>query len=662
MSVLETFYILFKSDADKLKADVEGAEKAAEGLADAFGEIGDIDASGMQKLDAALVQAKADADSLAATAARLKFDGRPGAEQMANEAKRAKLEAQELSAAVKQAKIATEGAVPPAKRLGDEVKRAGDETNKAANNAQRLGSTFTGVVRNLVAPLAAAFSVGALVSGLNARIDEIKQLDQMATKLRTSVGDVDAFTKAVRATGGEASAALDTMTKFAEKANEAIADRKSGAAKDFKEWGISLKGVKGQALDTVQGLLALAGNLEKVSRAEALARIKKLGIEDAATIDLLLKGRKALEAAIDAEKRRGVVTEEQAKKAREYKAATADLQLTLEAFGNSLWNKVTPLAIRGLKAMREGFDWLTKNETLVKGFFIGVAGVITAIYLPAIVSALATTLAFLAPFLLIGAAIAGVGIAAALVYEDIMAFLDGQPSLIGELIKQYPMLGEAISALGETFSTLKTLATDAFNALVDLAVSAYNRVTTTWAPIGQLWADVFEALGPLVQTVWDGIVSNTEVFLGKWRNMAGLIAPAFTAAADIVKNVWSGALDLIAKGIDKAVGGLRWLLGLNGQSANINVNVSGTAEAVTAGQQQIGAAAGNPMGAQTPASIAAQGGGGPTEVTNNANVNTGPVTINTQATDAPGIAAAFNKSLNDAVIRTQSQLDDGVDR
>jgi hypothetical protein len=118
--------------------------------------------------------------------------------------------------------------------------------------------------------------------------------------------------------GGESAAALDTLVKLGEKVNEAFADAESGARKDFAAWGLAFKDAGGQALGASEAMLELAGNLENVSRAEALARIKKLGIEDAATIDLLLKGRAALEQRIRAEKELGVVTEEQAANVREY--------------------------------------------------------------------------------------------------------------------------------------------------------------------------------------------------------------------------------------------------------------------------------------------------------------------------------------------------------
>ena len=52
-------------------------------------------------------------------------------------------------------------------------------------------------------------------------------------------------------------------------------------------------------------------------------------------------------------------------------------------------------------------------------------------------SAGAATLVAISPFLLIGAAIAAVGVAFALLYEDVVAYLGGQESYIGDLAEKY---------------------------------------------------------------------------------------------------------------------------------------------------------------------------------------------------------------------------------
>ena len=648
MSVLETFYFLFDADASKAKAEMLGAQEAADDLAEAVEQVGDVDASGVKK-------------------------------------------------------------------VADALEDAGDKSQVAARNAQGLASSFLGVAAALAAPILSAFSVGALGAFVDQRAADLTRLDQVATKLRTSVGDVDAFRRAVIAAGGSSEGAIDSLTKLAEKVGEAAAEAGGGAAKDFASWGVKLKDAKGQAVSTSEGMLRLADSLAKVGKAEAAGRLKKLGIEDPATIELLMKGRKELEERVKLEKELGVVTERQIELARQYRSEQGRLGNVLEMIGNRISEIIMPAITDGIRRVTQAFTWMAKNEKLVTGFFVAIAGIVTAVYLPAVVRATLATYALLAPYILLIAAVALVAAAFALAYEDVMAFLDGQPSLIGEMIKKYPALGEAIRAVGDIleraagiFETVASAARTAFDTVLTVIgkvaegvkgyfqnlLESYRPLIDAIANAGKLVADIAAA----VRDKWGGVLANlpapwaaafkaifgdAEGFKAKMADVGILIAQGFEAAANVVARVWNATIGRIAGGINAVVDGVRSLLRLGGEAPAMPPGATGPEKpgaslppvsdgmptfsdgpvvgkqsAVTA-RQSMQTADASAFNSQ-PAGAAAREAAGPVSQDNSTTVDIGTVTIKTAATDAAGIARDIRKELASVIRQTQGNLDDGV--
>lgn len=667
-----------------------------------------------------------------------------------------------------------------------EVDKASDDAAASLQKADAAASKFRTTIADAGAKMAAAaIAIGAaaataMVHFTTERAAAIRELDQFSSKLNSSISDVDAFTRVVKGMGGETAAALDSLVKIGEKVNEAFSDKESGAREDFKAWGLAFQDTKGQALGASEAMLRLAANLEGVSRAEALARIKKLGIEDAGTIDLLLKGRRAVEEKMEAEKKFGVVTERQAEVTRQYYEQLGKAQNLMTSIGNRVLEAVLPAVTKTIAALSRFVGWMVEHETLVKGFFIGVAGVITAVYLPAIYSAAAATIAATWPFLAIGAAIAAVGAAFALAYEDVVAFMNGQPSLIGELAKKYEWFGDLIKSIGPAFTLLKEFATRSLAAIVDAWDALSKGADAAWAflepiltGIGEgavdlarayqdFWATlkpIWDAFGNAVQLageIWDRVAerlgasageaatkfrerfddirkAGAAVFSGMWddiqpiidliKQAASLIKDAFIAAFDAIAAVWRGTIGAIADSINDVIDSARRGLGLGDQAGITEKQAAEAGEAMgalagkklepgaatpktaappvgpqtqdqrplrervaaaitgfvrtggavgntppaaandravqlmTEAQKTLAAARAQPLNNQTPATINEN-----KTVNNKSEVNVGGVVINAQTVDAKSVAGAVKGELQKQLRETSSHFDDGVDR
>lgn len=586
-----------------------------------------------------------------------------------------------------------------AKEISD-VDRAADKTERSLLKmdaaAAGLGRSFVGLAQSLAAPLIALASAGNLLNIAMSRANAIDDIGDAAGKLRSSVGDYDAFTRAVQGTGGALADAQATLASFDAKLADAAARPDGPNAKNFAKWKIAFKDTKGEALGAVDGILALAKSLEGVGQAEAIGRLKRLGITDADTIAFLMQGKQAIIEKMDAEKQAGVVTERQIEIVGDYQSAIGGAKNLLDTFANRVTEALIPALTASLNTFSKVFGWLLNHETLVKGFFIGLATVITVTYLPAIASAAAATIAATWPFLAIGAAIAAVGAAFALAYEDVVAFMNGQPSLIGDLLAKYEWLRESVAAIGRIWNATKAVIADAITAVmpyVQILIDAAKWVYDAWksylamyAPLFDAFGNLFSAIGDVAKAVFDKIAGDVSALVGQWRTnfdeLRQVVTVAFADLADkmkpfvdgvktaaevikltfetlvgVIKAIWGGMIDTMASAVNRIADAVRGLLNIGSGGLNVNVNGLQTgAVTVDPAKNALNLANASKFNYAVAPRLQGQGGG----VTNTTTV--GDVHIQTQATDAKGIAGAVRNELRSQLKNTSSNFDDGVDR
>lgn len=647
------------------------------------------------------------------------------------------------------------------RKLGDATDDVEKKLAKTDATAARLSGSFLGMAAALAAPLIALVSFSGAINTVFARIEEIGNIGDASLKLRSTAADYDAFTRAVRASGGNMADAQANLAKFSDKLNDAAARPDGPNAKNFAKWGIKFKDVKGEALGAVDGLLALSKSLENVSKAEALGRLRRLGIEDADTIDFLLQGKQAIIDKMDAEKRAGVVTDRQVELEGQYQSAVGKTRNMLDTFASMITEAVLPSLIGLYRGFSSALGWMLENRTLVEGFFIGVAAAVTVFFLPAMTAAAAAVIAATWPFLLIVGAVAAVGAAFALAYEDVRAFMDGQPSLIGELAERYQWFGDIVRGIGEAYKWLQ----GAVEATIDGSIQAWgmfvDAVKQAWAamqpvfdaigqganavkdvfleiytPIYDAWSNLFSALGELAVALFGRIRADLSQIVGVWgdrlreigSNMAdtfaglaaalnpfkddvqaaaNVIAEIFRVMAGIIKSVWKDAIGFLADQVNWVAEKIRGVLSTlsGGVTVPLRTDTVGGAPAPvsppgvtsttrplpTTGAAAAGATMGSmfkppgatpggspyptngavaraqgllegagnsPMGTATPGSIAAAN----SPVTNTSTVEIGKVEVHTQATDAKGVASAVRSELQNQLRGTAAQFDDGVDR
>lgn len=145
----------------------------------------------------------------------------------------------------------------------------------------------------------------------------------------------------------------------------------------------------------------------------------------------------------------------------------------------------------------------------------------------------------------------------------------------------------------------------------------------------------------------------------KWTEGApsalGLIWDAFAGLINGIKALWAGLKDYILGIFDALVDAAMFFIDRFSGIRDWFKGDDMTVEAIKKGQIQIGTATNSPIGAQTSNSIMTS-----KNLSQTNSVSIGEVNINTQATDADGIAGSINQSLDQQLKQVVANSDDGI--
>ncbi|MBE8611234.1 hypothetical protein CYG68_02170 [Morganella morganii] len=359
-------------------------------------------------------------------------------------------------------------------------------------------------------------TITGLISDATARAAEIESIDKLGREINITTQDVDAFSGSVAALGGTRSAAQADL---------------SAMAKAF-----------GFAGDSMEKVLQTADKVQGMSFSEAKKTLGGLGVEDNGTIELLMKGREELSRMMETQKDYGGITRESIEQSISFNNAMLSLEQSAGLLKNSLMGMLIP-------ALAQGLDWLEKivvfakeNKNFVTGFFIAVAAVVTGKYVHAMKLAQISTWTAMLPVMAVVAGILLLAAVFALVYDDIMNFIDGNDSMIGRILDSYPGLKAVILTVWEAFVVLFDFIMSVIGVVADIVVAAYNTMNTAlnefidWLTASiqgvMVWGAEFEAV---FDTVSDAVVG---IFTWLWEQIEEILG-WISKGMDLVKEGWS---------------------------------------------------------------------------------------------------------------------------
>lgn len=403
--------------------------------------------------------------------------------------------------------------------------------------AVAMGEHVAHVFENVAIRIASAFAIERVVEFLGNLSEVNAELGVTAERLGISVEDLDAWGQATQRAGGS----VDGFTQTLDFLNRGMADIATKGTSRLKPFFDELKIRVTDAPGHVRPLLAILGDLsDRLSKLGAQQRAgiaEKLGI-DQGTLLLLVQGRRGVDELVERQKQLGVATEKDAEIAHKYRQALEDLEQRMRHAGTTIGSELLPKLAEFFKWIGTVSDYLAGHKGLVEGFFIGVGGVIATVYFPAVVEAAAATWALLSPLLLVVAPIAAVGAAIALLVDDVQNFLAGNKSVIGELSKTWPAVGETVREvvkdLGAAFEWFWSLLTGGW----ELASAILRRVATVASDVGK-------SVGGFIHELTAGL-ANAFPF---WTKVLGGLVELLEEVAKVVAGAVGWFLKLGASAV-----------------------------------------------------------------------------------------------------------------
>lgn len=535
-----------------------------------------------------------------------------------------------------------EAGLNDANRKTDQLERNLQDTDKAAG---MVGGSLATMARTLGAALGGLLAFGAVKATVLETADAMDLLNDRAQALDISVSDLDAWGRAAQMSGGSAEGFAGSLESL-NTGIVALATTGKGRLLPFlKELGLSTKDVEAATKDPLSALLKMADTFEGLSRAEAAGLGEKIGL-DRGTINLLSEGRAGVEALVAKQREFGVVNEGQAEKAALFNDTLDEWRFTFGTVKRELVTTLLPPLTDFFRTLSKIVAWMSDNRPFVVAFFGSIAAVLVGKYIPAALAAARANWAMIAPYIAAAAAIAAFGAVVALVADDLYAFGQGHDSVVGEAAKKWPLVGDAIRGVGTSMSVLMA-ATEAYGVLlgevfagggVEAVETFSNKIRFAVDEISQLFptigitfdlaTKVMQRAIEVVMSAWNHFISKVEFGLSVFSKISSVIGDlnkiSITGGANPLFGAPAALPPETASGVAKA------------QQSLANTNTS--------------------LMSQTSSSIA----NSRTNTTKTTNVTTGPITVQTQATDGQQVAAELGKSLKSEMLSAIDESDDGV--
>ena len=497
-----------------------------------------------------------------------------------------------------------------ADKAGEAVEGIGESADKAGQELDTFGDSFLGLIQSATVKYISLASVAGVAAGVIAQAARTDELGKFSDVLGLNVEDVDAWSQAVVRSGGDASAFRGTIESLTDKLTDFNLTGGGEAATVLSRLGVNARDAGGKVKTAFELLPDLADSFQQLSKAESLAFGRKLGL-DQGTILLLQSGRAAVDDLVRRQRTLGTVTKEDTEIAAKFNDQWADTKQVFSSLARATGSTLLPVFTSILEVVEDVTLFLADHKEVVVAFFSAAAAIVTIAYLPAILSATAATVAAYAPFIAIGAAVTAAAAAFALIYEDVMAFIAGEESLIGRLTEDFPWIEKLVMGVADAFNFMFGVVRSVF----DFLFGSLPGITDLFGSLIGAAGEIFDILGSLLTGKFASVFDKFASFFG------------------------FGSEDEPAEEIDRT--GRLTPTEAEELQRQVDANIK------MANENPLNAANSNVMNRQT-------------AIHNNTSVNVGEVNVDARGGDSAEIAAGTRSALNDEMERTVNWYDDGL--
>lgn len=334
--------------------------------------------------------------------------------------------------------------------LESSVKKVNKESKEAAKGFAELGRSLG----SLLAVIGGTYAIKAFVSDF---ISANAALDRFSKNVGLNVSTVSAWGNAVEEFGGNAKNLQGTLAMLSKEQTQLRLTGESSLIPYFARLGVDI-GAFGQKVRPVdQILLDLSERFSHMDRTQANNLGHLIGI-DQDTLNLLLQGRQAVELMIKRQKEHNAVTKEEAEQASKWQRSVVQLNQTFNKFGRDLLMSAAPALEKLIGWLTEFGNWVHQNQQFI-GDFLKVMAV-----------GLAAIAVITSPITATTAAIVALAAGIALLWQDYQTWQNGGKSFIDWQVwkDRVDAVKEALHKLREEFDYFTTIKIPLLDKLLGL--------------------------------------------------------------------------------------------------------------------------------------------------------------------------------------------------
>lgn len=501
-----------------------------------------------------------------------------------------------------------------ATRVEKDAKDAGKALADAGNEGKSAWEGISGFIKGFA-------SVGTALAAGQQYLENTAQIEKFSNLLGLSAEQWQGWAGACKEAGVDAENFGTRMADLGDWMQD-LNNNDSGPLKDFAEkFKVSFKDAAGATLPMEDGLLKIVDTIEGMDRYEATSLLTQIGFDDQ-TIPLLLKGRRGIEDLVRANKEMAIYSKDDLDNAANMRAAWSAISSVFLKVSAVAINMLAP-AFSYIKEKAEAlFKWVSANGDSVKVVITALAAAFGIMLIPKI-KMLAQVFAMLASPM---TAVIAIFAAIVLAVDDFITYLQGGESALADF---WAMFGtpEEINA--------------ALDAVKEFAKTVGETLVSAWDSVKQIVSATLELFKGFFTGNWDACINALNSLADGFSNLGNIIG---------------GVLDWIKQ---KLMGLLPdWMVSFLGGGGSVpQVAPAGAPSGASASAGALaGASAGAPPTSNVRDAVGSGGfgtkdlGKGSSNVTNNNQKSVtqtfnNNVTVNSQATDAAGVARDIGPAL-----------------
>lgn len=344
-----------------------------------------------------------------------------------------------------------------AKKNEEQAKKNEKQTQKNNKVAKNLLDAILGFGKALGA-ISTMIMAGVGFDRLVKQASQANQeLDSMAKNIGMSSQSLSSWQGAAEAMGGSASGMANTLSSLSGALTRFQVMGDASVIPFFNALGVAPLDAMGNIRKLEDIMLELADKFSKMDRGTALVMAQGLGIDEE-TFNTLAQGKEAYQEVLAYQNKVYKSNQDDIETSKKLNKSVSMLNQQFDGLKLMIANAAAPALLTISELTTKFFEFLSRNENLVKGVFMGIAGAMTAVLIPTLLSASKAALAFIAPFLPYILIVTALGVAFGLLYDDYKKWAEGGNSLFnwGAFIEWIKKADLSVDNIKDAFADLLT--------------------------------------------------------------------------------------------------------------------------------------------------------------------------------------------------------------